>query len=217
MHDDIIVTAETTEEHIKRIHDVLTLCSSNGIHLNAPKCKFFQLKVKFLGFEIDVEGLHKTKEKVKAVLEAPIPTTVTEVKSFMGLVNFYVKFCPNIATVAHPLYELTKKDSSLTWTPECEKAFQLVKEEIASERVLVHYSPDLPITLAVDASPIGLGAVLSHTIDGIERPIAFASRILSATEKHYSQIDKEALAIKWGVEKFFHYLYARRFTLITDH
>lgn len=104
------------------------------------------------------------------------------------------------------------------WSKNCQVAFEQIKKEICSEKVLVHYDPKLPLTLASDASPVGVGCVLSHRYpDGSERPIAFASKTLTKTEQKYSQIDKEALAIVWAVKKFYLYLKGRRFTLITDH
>ena len=104
------------------------------------------------------------------------------------------------------------------WDAKCAKAFAEAKKVLTSSDVLVHYDPSLPITLAGDASAYGVGAVISHTFpDGSERPIAFASRSLSASEKNYAQLEKEALSLVFGVKKFHQYLYGRRFTLVTDH
>ncbi|GFX90469.1 transposon Tf2-11 polyprotein [Trichonephila clavipes] len=122
------------------------------------------------------------------------------------------------ATIANPLNNLTKKNVRFLWSKDCQVAFEQIKKEICSPKILVHYDPSLPLTLASDASPVGIGCVLSHVYpDGSERPIAFASRTLSGSEKKYSQIDKEALSIVWAVRKFYLYLKGRRFTLITDH
>ena len=104
------------------------------------------------------------------------------------------------------------------WTTECEEAFHSVKKLITSDMVLTHYDPGRPLRLACDASPVGIGAFLSHIMeDGSERPIAFTSRTLTKAERNYSQIDKEALALVWGVKKFHLYLFGRHFTLVTDH
>ncbi|GFW45315.1 transposon Tf2-8 polyprotein [Trichonephila clavipes] len=122
------------------------------------------------------------------------------------------------ATIANPLNNLTRKNVRFLWSKDCQVAFEQIKKEICSPKILVHYDPSLPLTLASDASPVGIGCVLSHVYpDGSERPIAFASRTLSGSEKKYSQIDKEALSIVWAVRKFYLYLKGRRFTLITDH
>nr|XP_022905220.1 uncharacterized protein K02A2.6-like [Onthophagus taurus] len=101
---------------------------------------------------------------------------------------------------------------------ECEESFRTLKEEITSPKVLIPYKPKLKLVLATDASPTGLGAVISHILPtGEEKPVAFASRSLSKAERNYSQIDKEATAIVWGLKKFFHYCYGRKITLVTDH
>lgn len=134
------------------------------------------------------------------------------------MANYYNKFIPNLASLTNSLNELLKKEKDFHWTSKCEDSFNNIKKEILSERVLIHFDPGKPLILATDASPTGLGAVLSHKLpDGSERPIAFASRSLSFSERKYSQIDKEATAIYWGIKKFFHYCYGRKFTLVTDH
>ena len=105
-----------------------------------------------------------------------------------------------------------------SWSAKCEKAFQETKKRIASAKVLTHYDPTLPIKLATDASAYRVGVVISHTMpDGTERPIAFASRTLTASEKNYAQLEKEALSLVYGVKKFHRYLYGQKFTLLTDH
>jgi hypothetical protein len=216
--DDIIVTGHTDEEHLKNLELVLQRLSDRNMRLNLKKCKFFQDKVEYCGHEIDQYGLHKTKEKIEAIVSAPQPEDVSSLRSFLGLVNYYHKFLPNLATVLAPLNHLLENATPWKWTTDCDKAFNEAKKMVSSEQVLTHYNPDLPLRVACDASPYGLGAVLSHTMpDGAERPIAFASRTLTKSEKNYSQIDKEALALVWGVKKFHHYIYGRKFTLITDH
>ena len=167
---------------------------------------------------IDKEGLHKTQGKIEAIRDAPAPENVSQLKSILGLINYYGKFLPDLASVLHPLHELLRKETKWKWTKICQEAFDKVKELVVSDMVLTHFNPDLPISLACDASPYGLGAVISHLYpDGSERPIAFASRSLAPAEKNYSQIDKEALGIIWGIKKFHSYLYGQKFKLITDH
>ena len=118
----------------------------------------------------------------------------------------------------HPLNALLQKDRRWKWSSECQQAFDQAKQMLSSSQLLTHYSPSLPIKLAADASEYGVGAVISHVgTDGNEHPIAFASKTLSTSERNYSQIEKEALALMFGVRKFQPYLYGRRFTLVTDH
>ncbi|KAL5509164.1 hypothetical protein EMCRGX_G004476 [Ephydatia muelleri] len=169
-------------------------------------------------YRIDANGIHATGEKLDAVLMAPVPSSVPQLRSFLGMINYYSKFIPNLATLLNPLNELLRKDVQWKWTDQREQAFKQAKQCLTSPNVLVHYDPTLPIKLAGDASAYGIGAVISHTLpDGSERPIAFASRTLNASERNYAQLEKEALSLIFGVKKFHEYLYGRRFTLLTDH
>ena len=141
-----------------------------------------------------------------------------ELQSFLGLVNHYSRYVPSMATICSSLNELLKKDREWQWTEDCDQAYEKLKESLTSrDDLLIHYDPDKPLLLAVDASPVGLGAVISHeTADG-EFPIAYASRSLKPAEKNYSQIEREGLGIIFGLQKFHSYLYGRKFTLITDN
>ena len=217
--DDMIITGKNDEEHLANLEEVLRRLQVHGLRANKAKCEFFKEKITFCGHDIDSHGLHKSPEKVEAVLKVPRPRNVAEVRSFLGLVNYYNRFLPNLSTVEHPLNQLLENNHQWKWTEQCETAFHNVKEMITSEQVLTHYDPSLPLRpLVCDASPVGIGAVLSHVMnDGTERTIAFASRTLTKTEQGYAQIDKEALAIVWGVKKFHVYLFGRSFTLYTDH
>ncbi|GBL73922.1 hypothetical protein AVEN_230861-1 [Araneus ventricosus] len=116
----------------------------------------------FGGHKIDANGLHKTDEKISAVIKAPVPKNVQEVKSFLGFVNFYGKFCKNLATIANPLDNLTKKDVKSKWSKDYQVAFEQIKKEFCSLKVLVHYDPELSLTLARDASPVGVGCMPSR-------------------------------------------------------
>ena len=139
-------------------------------------------------------------------------------RSFLGLLHYYGRFIQQLSTLLQPLNELLKSNRRWNWTSECQSAFVKAKERLVSAPVLAHYDPSLPLKLAGDASAYGIGAVISHTYpDGQERPIAFASRTLSAAELSYSQIEKESLSLVYGVKKFHQYLYGRKFVLVTDH
>ena len=155
--------------------------------------------------------------KVDAIKQAPQPVNVEQLRAFIGLVNFYGKFIPNISLHLQPLYALLQKDAHWNWNANCTAEFTNCKAALTSTELLVHYDVKRPIRLSCDACTYGLGAVLSHVIDGQERPVAYASRLLTKAEKNYAQIDKEALAIVFGVKRFHKYLYGRRFTLVTDH
>ena len=172
----------------------------------------------FLGHRIDAEGLHPTKEKLKAIMDAPALKNIQELRSFLSLINYYGKFIPNAATILAPLNDLLRKDAKWKWDEKCQKSFELAKQTLTSSDVLMHYNPDLPIRMAGDASAYGIGAVIVHVLpDGTERPVAFASRTLTSSEKNYAQVEKEALSLIFGVKRFHSYLYGRSFTIVTDH
>ncbi|KAK3733442.1 hypothetical protein QZH41_018625, partial [Actinostola sp. cb2023] len=131
---------------------------------------------------------------------------------------YYGKFLANLSTMLQPLNNLLREGVPWLWKPECQQAFNSAKEQLLSSKVLTHYDVNLPLVLAYDASSYGIGAVISHVMEnGEERPIAFASRTLSSNEKHYGQIEKEALSLVYGVKKFHQYLYGRKFIMETDH
>eukprot|EP00731_Ephydatia_muelleri_P012299 Em0006g1193a len=216
--DDILVTGKDDAQHLQALEQVLSRLQEAGLTIQKNKCVFMAKSVEYLGHVVDAEGLHTTPEKLKAILEAPAPKDLNQMRSFLGLVNYYARFIPNLSTVLHPLNRLLRQDVSWEWDELCEEAFQLAKQSLASSRVLVHYDPTMPLKLAGDASEYGVGAVLSHVCpDGSERPVAFASRTLSSSERNYAQLEKEALSLIFGVRKFHQYLYGRPFTLYTDH
>lgn len=216
--DDICVTGPTDDIHLSRLQQVFERLSKYGLRINQSKTDLFCDSVEYCGYKIDRNGIHKTKSKIEAILDAPRPTNVSEVRSFLGLINYYGRFFENLSDLLEPLHNLIRKNTTFKWTEECEKSFSAVKKEMSSEKFLVHYDKNLPLVLATDASPIGVGAVLSHVYpDGSERPIYFASQTLSTTQRKWSQIDKEAYAIIFGIKRFHQFLYGRSFILYTDH
>ena len=215
--DDLLITGADDAEHLSNLEKVLQRLQEYGLHLKKAKCNFMRTSVEYLGHQITSEGLKATASKLAAIVQAPAPTNVQELRSFLGLLNYYGKFIPNLASLLHPLNTLLHRDCPWKWSEECETAFRQAKEKLISSSVLVHYDPSLPIRVAADASAYGVGAVLSHQVEGGERPIAFASRTLTATERNYAQVEKEALALIFAVKKFHLYLYGREFTLVTDH
>ena len=155
---------------------------------------------------------------MKAVVNAPRLQNQQQLRSFLGLVNYYRKFISSLSTTTHPLNHLLCQKRQWKWSKECETAFQRLKEQLSSDQVLAHYDSALPIRWACDASQYGVGAVISHVMpDGTERPIAYGSRTLNKAERNYAQIEREAAAIIFGVKKFHPYIFGRKFTLITDH
>ena len=163
-------------------------------------------------------GIQPTEEKLRAIRDAPTPRDLSQLKSFLGLLNYYGKFLPHLSSTLAPLYKMLSKGQVWHWGREQEKAFCIAMSQLTSETLLVHFDPTLQLALSCDASPYGLGAVLSHVCeDGSDKPIAYASRSLAPAEKKYSQLEKEGLAIVFGVKKFHQYLYGWKFVVHSDH
>ena len=216
--DDILVTGKSPEAHLANLEKVLKRLRQHGLRVRPSKCAFMQESVEYLGHKIDSRGVHTTTSKVDAIQKAPIPRNAQQLRSFLGLLHYYGKFIPNLSIMLHPLNRLLQASTEWKWDEQCDKAFKEAKEKLVSAPILAHYDPSKKLKLAADASAYGIGAVLSHVVaNGCERPIAYASRTLSKAEQHYAQIDKEAMALIFGVQRFHQYLYGRKFVLVTDH
>ncbi|UYV64919.1 K02A2.6-like [Cordylochernes scorpioides] len=199
--DDVLIATVSVEKHLFVLKTVFLRLEKYNIELTKDKCKFVQREIEYFGHLIKEDGIRPLDHKVQALQKAKSPTNISELRSFLGLVNYYGKFIPNLPDLLRPLYELLHKKNCWSWTKECEKAIEKCKSSITSERVLVPYDTTLPLFLATDASQIGIGAVLSRH----RRP--------GKTD----HIEREALAIIYGVTNFHQFIYGRRFTLITDH
>ena len=216
--DDILITGETESDHMQSLEEVLKRLVKAGLRVKKHKCKFMAPSVAYLGYVIDAEGLHPLPDKVQAVQQAPTPGSVTELKSYLGLLTYYVRFLPNLATHLAPLYKLLGKNVKWKWTSKQDKAFRESKELLTSSQLLFHFDSKLPLLLACDASAYSIGAVLAHKMpDGSEKPIGYASRTLNTAERNYSQLEKEDLSCVFGVKRFYSYLFGHPFLLITDH
>lgn len=216
--DDIIVTGANKNEHEERLVQLFKRLKAFGLKVNLEKCAFMEKSIKYLGFIIDSAGRRPDPEKTKAIAGMKTPSNIAELRAFLGMINFYNNFVPDMASLRDPLNNLLKKENPYIWTTECEKAFQKTKEILQSDLLLTHFDPSLPITVSADASGYGLGAVIMHNFpDGSVKAIQHAARSLSETEKKYAQIEKEALALVFAVRKFHKFIYGRKFVLNTDH
>ena len=185
--DDILISGGSPEEHLAIPKEVFRRLQEHGIRLNHAKCIFLQSGLEFLGHWIDKNGIRPLPQKTDAVMQAKSPTNVTELKSYLGLLNYYGKFLPNLATTLHPLHDLLQKDRPWKWTEACKRAFVKSKKQLRDSSFLVHYDLKKSLRQACDASPCGVGAGISHVMEkGEEKPIAFASRTLIASERNYS-------------------------------
>ena len=216
--DDVIVSAGSEQEHLKRLEEVLKRLSEAGLRLQRKKCQFATSSVVYLGHHITADGVRPTTDKVSAIDRAPEPKNLKELQAWLGLVNYYAKFMKNLATELAPLYRLLKKEQQWEWGADQKLAFQRTKHMLKSTMTLAHFDETAPVILACDASPVGVGCVLSIVDKNrVERPVAFYSRSLSETERRYSQTDREGLAVIAGLARFNYYLAGREFTIRTDH
>lgn len=180
------------------------------VKVNATKCKFLQSKIEYLGHVVSGEGLRPQERTLAALREAPQPNNKDELRAYTGLINYYLTFILNLSDKLGCSYSLLRKDVFWNWSRECASVFKESKSWILNSNLLVHYDGHKPIALTCDASLGGVAAVLSHLIDGQERPIAFASKTLSSSEHNYYQLNREALALVFGVKKFHKYIYGRQ-------
>ncbi|KAI7789894.1 hypothetical protein IRJ41_014004, partial [Triplophysa rosa] len=156
--DDILVSAPTVDEHLIVLDKVLSRLQQYGVRVKKAKCEFLCSSVEYLGFKIDEKGVHPMESKVDAIVKAPAPENVTELRSFLGLLNYYGKFVPHLSTLLHPLHRLLQANEKWQWSVHCEQAFNACKQRLLQSKWLAHYDPKTPLRLACDASPYGIGA-----------------------------------------------------------
>lgn len=210
--------AKTDAEHDSRVRQVLDIIKSHGITLKKDKCTFFLEGVDYLGHHISSRGIEPKVKILEAIQSAPAPTNKDQLRSFLGLVENYSKFVVNFSDKTSCLRGLLKKNVKFVWCVNCVNQFNLLKKEIVQSRPLKLFNINDKCIVSTDASNIGLGAVLMQKRgDGREEIIAFASRTLRGAESSYSTIEKEALALWWGVQYFRSFLWGNDFILRTDH
>ena len=219
--DDIIVFSQTAEEHIRHVEEVLTTLQDAGFSLKLRKCEFFAETVDYLGHVIRPGRLQVAQQKIEAVKGFKMPTTQTELRSFLGLCNVYRRFVPNFARAAAPLNDLLKKGQAFELPPLDEKqrkAFDSLKQALIEPPILRLPQSDLEYSVDTDACNHQVGCALLQTHeDGTRHPIGFWSRSLTPAEKKYSVGEKECLAIVWALQILRLYLERKHFRLYTDH
>ena len=215
--NDIIVVSHSQEDHRRHLHAVFDRINDYGFRVRLEKCSFYQTSIKYLGFIVNKEGRRPDPQKASAVANMPAPSSITTLRAFLGLVNYYQSFVPNVRSIRYPVDNLLKKDEKWNWSTSCQQAFDSIRGILNSDLLLTHYDPSLEVIVTVDASEYGLGAVIQHRWpDGTMKAIAHASCSLTPAEQNYDQIEKEGLALIFAV-KFHKYIYSRHFTLLTDH
>lgn len=215
--DDVMVFGSTEKEHDLRLAALLQRLKEFNLQLNTQKCQINVTSLEFLGHQLSEEGIRPTESRVQAIKQFRPPTTVAELRSFLGLVTYVGRFIPNLASKTDPLRCLLRTGATFKWSQIHQVAFDSIKAEIESTRFLGFFNPKDTTILIADASPTGLGAVLLQENTAKEkRIIAFASKALTDLERKYFQTEREALALVWAVEKFRLYLLGTTFRLITD-
>ena len=215
--DDVIVHGKTFEETLSNLDIVLTRFRKANLKLKPSKCHLFKRSVAFLGHVVSRDGVQTDPEKIQAVSEWPVPCSVKEVRSFLGFANYYRRFIEGFSTVAAPLHHLTNKDVTFKWIEECQIAFDTLKQKLVDSPLLSYPVADTTFILDTDASNVGIGAVLSQDVDGLEKVVAYGSQVLSNSQRNYCTTMKELLAVVVFIGKFKHYLYGRHFVVRTDH
>ncbi|XP_015763913.1 PREDICTED: uncharacterized protein K02A2.6-like [Acropora digitifera] len=174
--------------------------------MEGDKCEFRLTKLKFFGHELSTDGVSPSEEKISTIRDARSPIDASEVQSFMGLVQYSAKFMPDLLSIARSIQDLTRKGVPFVWAAEQQKAFQELKHLITQAETPAYYQVGCRTSIVADASPVGLGAVLTQQQGGVWRVISYASRSLTDVEMRYSQTEKEALALVWACKRFSMYV-----------
>ena len=212
--DDILVWGETLEQHDANLERVLNRVKESNMTLNKAKCTLRAREVTYLGERLTADGVKADEEKLKAIRDYTRPESRQDVLRLLGMVNFIAKFAPGVSDVTAPLRDLTKKNVEFHWLEHHEKAFNNLKSKLTDRpAVLKYYDVKKPVTLQVDASQAGLGAVL-YQEDG---PVAYASKALNQTQQNYAQIEKELLAVLFACKRFHQYIYGKKALVESDH
>jgi len=218
--DDIIVASSSPEEHRKHLKELFTRLQQFGIVINVAKCVFGASEVLFLGHHISAKG--PASQKVEAILNFPEPQNVKSLRRFLGMINFYHRFLPNIAHTQQPLQEaiISQKRNDQTpidWTSERRAVFKKLKNELANTTLLAFPDPTAQFSVQTDASGSAIGAVLQQAQGQTWQPLSFFSRKLTSAQRNYSAYDRELLAIYAAIKHFHFMLEGRNFFVLTDH
>ena len=218
MSDDIIIYAESEEAHHRILEKVLARLRENNITVNPQKCRFNKASVTYFGHNFSAKGIRPTEERKKTIMEVDAPKTASEVRSLLGMAQYISHFIRNFSDTVAPLRKLTQKKTAFKWGKTEEEAFKTLKTAIGKASTVEFFDTNQPTELIVDASPTGLGAILTQRRpDNSTKIVEFASRPLTETEQKYSQTEREMLGLVWGCEHFNIYLYGSEFTALTDH
>lgn len=214
--DDILIPSQTIEDALESLRLVFRALQLAGFSLNLKKCHFLQNKVEYLGREVSAEGIRPGSRKTEALLHAPTPTSVKQVRQFMGLAGYFRKFIPEFATRTACITRLTRANEPFSWTEKQEVARKYIIDHLTSRPLLAVFDPALPTELHTDASSIGYGGILIQKLEGNTRVIGYFSKRTTKYEEHYHSYELETLAVVNSLRYFRVYLLGIHFTLITD-
>ena len=220
--DDILIMSRTFEEHLDLVGKILHTLMSNGIKVKIDKCELFKRSVQFLGHLIGETGIRKSPEFIQKIIDYPKPKTVTDLRKFLGLINFQRKFVNNCSSIAKPLSCVTNgpKKKVLIWSDEMNESFDQLKSALAEEVSLSFpdYSDNASkLELFVDASGTGAGGCLQQWQCDSYKTIGYSSMTFTTAQRKYSTIERELAAIRWGIKSFRAFLFGVSFILYTDH
>ncbi|KAA0037369.1 pol protein [Cucumis melo var. makuwa] len=211
--DDILIYSKTEAEHEEHLHQVLETLRANKLYAKFSKCEFWLRKVTFLGHVVSSEGVSVDPAKIEAVTNWPRPSTVSEIRSFLGLAGYYRRFVEDFSRIANPLTQLTRKGIPFVWSPACESSFQELKQKLVTAPVLTVPDGSGNFVIYSDASKKGLGCVLMQQ----GKVVAYASRQLKIHEQNYPTHDLELAAVVFALKIWRHYLYGEKIQIYTDH
>ena len=209
--------ARSPQEVLERLRIVLDRLRDVGLKAKPSKCELFKTEIKFLGHMVSADGINPLPYKLEAIRDWPVPHCLRDVRAFFGLASYYRRFVKGYATIAEPLTRLTRKLARFEWTDEAQQAFDALKKALIEATSLAFPLPREPCILDTDASDVAVGAVLSQKVDGVERPIAFFSRVMNSTQRIYCTTRRELLAVICALQHFRHYLLGNQVVLRTYH
>lgn len=226
--DDILIFSKSIEEHERHLRTVFDRLRQHGLKLKAKKCSFMKEQTQYLGFIIDKRGVRPDPDKVAAIRSLPSPTSVREVRSFIGMCSYYRRYVPNFSKIAEPLVSFTKKYAKIKWNDQCQQAFNYIKDSLTVIPLLSYPDPNKEYLLYTDALDTAVGASLvqpmndndDEVILGVRKeikPLYYLSHKLRDTQTRWSTVEKEAFAIHFALQKLDHYLHSAKFIIRTDH
>lgn len=211
--DDIAVGSKSIEEHCRLLRRTLLRARQANLKFNSKKTQLCLTSVNYLGHVLSENGIKPDPKKIKAIKEFAVPKNREDLQRFLGMITYLAKFTPHLSDLTHSLRQLLKRDSVWIWDENMEQDFTKIKQVIIQAPCLQYFDKDKTVTISVDASRNGLGAVLIQD----SKPVAFGSASLTESQQRYAQIEKELLAVIYGLEHFNYYTYGRPVVVQTDH